>query len=416
MRIIYNSIISLIETLLPLSKLFSPKMEKFANGRRNIYRDLRDKFSPEDKVIWLHAASLGEYEQGLPIITALKEKYPEYKLLITFFSPSGYEVKKNNTIATFTTYLPLDTRHNAKRFLAAINPKLALFVKYEIWPNYLTQLKANHVTTLLISGSFRPKQVYFKPYGGFMRTALGCFDHLFVQNQQSRQLLIDQGFPSQTISISGDTRYDRVSKQLEMTNKLPFAEDFKANQRCLVCGSTWPEDEQLLLPYLNTAPKELKIIIAPHQINAQKINEFRERLKLPSVLYSERAQHNLADYSVLIIDTVGLLSKIYAYADLAYVGGAAGNTGLHNILEPATFGVPVVIGKNHQKFPEAMELYNANGLFIAETPEDCTQLISQLVDQEEFRRKAGVHARAFIQRKTGATDQIIHYIINEVGL
>ncbi len=408
MQYLYNFLLIIIHKLLPISKLFSAKMRLFVNGRRQTFNEIQKKISKNDKVIWLHAASLGEYEQGVPILEVLKKDYPNYKLLVTFFSPSGYEVKKNNPLADCTTYLPLDTPQAAKRFVTLAHPQLALFVKYEIWPNYLKELTKQHTPTLLVSGNFRKEQIYFKPYGRFMRQALQRFQHLFVQTAQARDLLKQQGFKN--VSISGDTRFDRVANQLNIDNHLDFVEEFKGKSLCVVCGSTWPEDEALLLDYINSAPKQVKFIIAPHQIKQQKIEEFRSKLTKSALLYSERAGQSLVDCSILIVNTVGLLSKIYAYADLAYVGGAAGTTGLHNILEPATFGVPIIIGQNHQKFPEAQQLIDLNAVFSVKTPSECSASLKHLVEDDQFRIHTGQLAKDYINSHRGATACIIGYI------
>lgn len=383
-------------------------MKLFVNGRKAVFPYLKDNISDKDEIIWLHAASLGEFEQGVPVLESLKKEFPAYKILVTFFSPSGYEVKKNNPLADFTTYLPLDTKANAKKFIELVNPKLAIFVKYEVWPNYLKYLKENKSPSLLISGNFRKDQVFFKSQGNFMKNALKSFDHLFVQNQSSKELLNFHGFKN--VSISGDTRFDRVSQQLQLDNKLDFIEDFKNNKICLVCGSTWPEDENLLLEFINTAEDDVKIILAPHQIKEKQIENFRNQLQKKSVLFSEKSNHNLKDFPILIIDTVGLLTKIYAYANLAYVGGAAGNTGLHNILEPAAFGVPILIGKNHQKFPEAKLLLNKGGLFAIKTSAECTAVLNKLVNDENYRNKIGTISKEFIQENQGATPKIMDFI------
>lgn len=408
MLTLYRILIKLVEKILPLSSYFSPKMKLFVQGRKTVFKVLSKQFSSTDKVIWMHAASLGEYEQGLPVLKEIKARYPTYKILISFFSPSGYEVKKNNSYADLTTYLPLDTQTNAKRFVKLVHPKLALFIKYEIWPNYLTELYKQSIPTLLISGNFRPNQIYFKAYGGFMKRALQSLDHLFVQTKASQQLLESQGIHK--VTYSGDTRYDRVNAQLEMDNHLDFVEEFKGNRVCIVCGSTWPEDENLFLDFINQAENDIAFIIAPHQIKVEHLEALQNGIKKSSLLFSQRSNQKLKDFQVLIIDAVGFLSKVYAYADIAYVGGAAGKTGLHNILEPATFGVPILIGENHQNFPEASALEKAGGLFVVKNPKECTKMFRKLTKQIDFRLSAGQKSRQFIENGRGATASIIKYI------
>ncbi len=383
-------------------------MELFVNGRKNVFKILQQKISSEDKTIWFHCASLGEFEQGVPIMEALKKLKSDHKIVISFFSPSGFEIRKNTPLADAVVYLPLDTPVNAKKFIEAIHPTIAIFVKYEFWPNYLFELHKNNIPTFLVSGVFRKKQIFFKPYGGFMRKALTWFDHFFVQDENSETLLKSIGFKN--ITVSGDTRFDRVSHQIEIDNTLKFAEDFKGNSLCVVCGSTWPEDEAVLLEYINLAPENVKFIIAPHKIEADKIEVFTKKIVKKTVLHSNIDEVNLSEYSVLIIDCIGLLSKLYSYADIAYVGGAMGKTGLHNILEPATFGVPIVIGKNFGEFPEAIRLRDLAGLFPIDNKKECTLILQKLVKDSDFRMKTGMISGHFINKNTGATKKIIQYI------
>lgn len=377
-------------------------------GRKHVIDFLQKNISENDQIFWIHAASLGEYEQAVPVIEALKKEFPLHKILLSFFSPSGYEVKKNNNLADFSIYLPLDTQSNARKFVSFAHPELALFIKYEVWPNYLKELKKNGTPALLISGNFRKDQIYFKSQGNFMKNALHRFDHLFVQNKSSMELLKLNGF--ENVSISGDTRFDRVSAQLQMNNQLDFVENFKNNHLCIVCGSTWPEDEELLLDFINSSPSEIKFIIAPHQIKSGQIESFTAKITKPTILHSAIGDKNLEDYAVLIIDKVGLLTKIYAYADIAYVGGAAGHTGLHNILEPAAFGIPVLIGKNHKNFPEATDLKKAGGLFVVNSSEECSATLQSLTDNTLLRKEVGSNSEDFVAKNKGATPKIMHYI------
>src|SRR6056297_968305 len=255
--------------MLPLAGRFSEKLQLFTEGRKSVFSSLEAKIKPNEEYLWFHAASLGEFEQALPIIEEIKKEFPRYKILVTFFSPSGYENKKNHPLADVITYLPLDTSNNAKRFLELVKPKIAFFIKYEIWPNFMAEIKKRQIKSLLISGAFRENQIYFKPYGAFMRKALRTFDHFFVQNDASLALLKNIGFNN--ITLSGDTRFDRVSRQIQYDNKLEFAENFIGGKICLVAGSTWPEDEDLLIPFINNTSEKLKVIIAPHEINHEKI-------------------------------------------------------------------------------------------------------------------------------------------------
>lgn len=408
MRVLYNLLIGTVPFFLWAATFFSKKMKLFVSGRTNVFEILRENISKTDSTIWFHCASLGEFEQGLPIMEEIKVLLPNHKLVVSFFSPSGFEVKKNAPIANLVVYLPLDTPGDAKKFVELLQPSMAFFVKYEIWPNHLFELKKNNVPAFLISGLFRPEQVFFQWYGGFMRKALGTFDHIFVQNEISKNLLKE--IKINNVSVSGDTRFDRVSRQTEIDNTLGFVEEFKGNSLCIVCGSTWPEDENLLLPYINEAPENVKFIIAPHKIGALKINNFRSKLKKETILFSEKEGEKLAGYSILIIDTVGLLTKVYSYADIAYVGGAAGKTGLHNVLEPAVFGVPVIIGENFGGFPEAGQLKAMGGLFPVGNASECATILNKLETDEVFRTKAGTIALQFIKGNIGATPHIVNHI------
>lgn len=409
MHIIYNLLIYLASFALRIVALFSKKIKLFVDGRKDVVHILGKNISTSDKTIWFHCASLGEFEQGVPIMEEMKKAKPDHKIIVSFFSPSGYEIKKNTPLADVVVYLPMDTPLNAKRFIDAIHPSLSIFVKYEFWPNYLLQLKKKNIPTLLVSGVFRNNQIFFKPYGGFMRKALKSFNHFFLQEENSVKLLNSIGFKNTT--LSGDTRFDRVSHQIEMNNTLKFAKEFKGDSLCIVCGSTWPEDEAVLLDYINSAPRNVKFIIAPHKIEQSKIEAFTEKLyKQKVILHSQKDDVNLAEYSVLIIDCIGLLTKLYSYADIAYVGGAMGRTGLHNILEPATFGVPIIIGKNYHEFPEAIRLRNLAGLFSISNPLELSDVLTKLVSDANYRKKTGMISGHFVNSNTGATKKVLDYI------
>lgn len=383
-------------------------MSLFVYGRKTVFNTLKETILPDDKTIWFHCASLGEYEQGVPIMEKIKELFPNYKIIVTFFSPSGFEVKKNSTLANTIIYLPIDTVSNAKIFIELAHPSLAIFIKYEFWPNYLFQLKEKNIPTLLVSGLFRKDQLFFKPYGGFMRKVLNSFDHFFVQDETSKELLNNINIKETT--VSGDTRFDRVSNQLLQDNNVAFISEFKQNNLCIVCGSTWPEDEAVLIDYINKASDDVKFIIAPHEINASKIESFRKNIQKQSSLFSKNEETNIAEYKVLIIDTVGLLTKIYSYADIAYIGGGMGDTGLHNILEPATFGVPIVIGNHFVKFPEAKELKELKGLFSISNATECSKILEKLVTDKNARIESGKIAKKFIENNKGATNTTMNYI------
>ena len=408
MRHLYSIFISIVQAVLPISGLFSPKMKLFVKGRKDVFPTLKSQIADQDRVVWFHAASLGEYEQGVPVMEALLKNYPEYSLVITFFSPSGYEIKKNNAFAKATTYLPLDTPSNARTFIDLIHPELVFFIKYEFWPNYLTELKKRNIRTVLLSGVFRENQPFFKWYGAWMRKSLDAFDHFFVQDSSSVKAA--EALHLHPVTLSGDTRFDRVSRQIEMDNTLDFIEDFKANSLCVVCGSTWPEDDTVLASFINTHQGIAKMIIAPHQIHQEKIKALQKRLRVKSVLFSEKDGKTLSEYDVFIIDTIGLLTKIYNYADIAYVGGALGATWLHNILEPATFGTPIIIGNHFEKFPEAKKLQQLAGLYAISNQKELNEILNKLLVDQKFRSQTGMIAGHFINSNTGATRTVMEYI------
>jgi 3-deoxy-D-manno-octulosonic-acid transferase len=394
--------------------LFSPKIKLFVDGRKTVFQTLADKINPEDQTIWFHAASLGEFEQGLPVMEKIKLEFPNHKIVVTFFSPSGYEVRKNNTIADVTVYLPLDTQSNAQQFLKLVHPDLVFFIKYEYWPNYLNELKKASrslgIKTYLISGIFRENQAFFKWYGGFYRNALKTFEYFFVQNESSKKLLQSLGY--QNVKISGDTRFDRVVSILERDNSLDFIEQFKNNTTTIVIGSSWPKDEALLVNFINQTNDNAKFIIAPHNIKAEQIQELKNSITKKTVLFSEKENQNLADSQVFIIDTIGILTKIYSYADIAYVGGGFGNPGVHNILEPATFGIPIIVGPNYSHFAEATALVNMEGCVSISHQNELNDAFHNLISNTDIRHEKGHICETFVQMNKGATDIILNHIRN----
>lgn len=414
MLFLYNIITLLASQLLKLVALFSPKMKLFVDGRKSVFQTLANKIQTSDKTIWFHAASLGEYEQGLPVIEAIKQQFPNHKIVITFFSPSGYEVRKNNTVADVTVYLPLDTISNAKQFIQLVHPEMVFFIKYEYWPNYLNELKKQQIKTYLISGILRENQAFFKWYGGFYRNALKTFDYFFVQNESSKKLLQSIGFNN--VKISGDTRFDRVVSILDRDNSLDFIELFKDNKTTIVIGSSWPKDESLLVNYINQCSDDVKFIIAPHNIKSEQISNLKNQIQKKTILFSDvetRLIESLQENNVFIIDTIGILTKIYSYADIAYVGGGYGNPGVHNILEPATFGVPVVIGPNYSHFAEATALVNMEGCISIQNQIQLNEAFDLLIQNEDERLEKGHICSTFVQMNKGATQIIMNYITNE---
>ncbi|PXY39499.1 3-deoxy-D-manno-octulosonic acid transferase [Flavobacterium cheongpyeongense] len=408
MLFLYNLVVILTGFFLKITALFNQKIKLFVDGRKNVFTILKEKIKPEDKTIWFHSASLGEYEQGLPVIEKIKEKYPAHKIIVTFFSPSGYEVRKNNHVADVTLYLPLDTKSNAKQFLRLAHPELVFFIKYEFWLNYLKELKKTKTPTYLISGIFRDSQMFFKWYGGFYRKALETFTYFFVQNEKSKVKIETIGFNN--VIVSGDTRFDRVDTILDRDNSLEFIETFINNQPTIIIGSSWPKDEALLIEYINQASSTVKFIIAPHNIKKEQIQNLKNSISKETVLYSEKENKKLSNYTVFIVDTVGLLTKIYSYGTIAYVGGGFGNPGIHNILEPAAFGLPIVIGPNYSKFAEAIELVSLGGSMVVSNEEELKQIFNRLLTDLNFTEEKGRICQTYIQNNKGATNTIIKTI------
>jgi 3-deoxy-D-manno-octulosonic-acid transferase len=405
-NLLYNILIFKAQVVLNLVALFNKKIKLFVDGRKETFSKITAL--KNEKTIWFHVASLGEFEQARPIIEEIKKKYNNYKILVTFFSPSGYEIRKNYKLADVVCYLPLDSKVNAQKFVEIVNPKMAIFIKYEFWPNLLNELNKKQITTILVSGILRDKQLFFKSYGGFMRKALNAFDYFFVQNEKSKSLLNSINFNN--VSVVGDTRFDRVSKILEQDNHLYFISEFKNNQYTTVAGSTWQEGEMLLVNYINNeASEKEKFIIAPHNIKSDTIIALQKSINKKTVLYSQKTDKNLSDYQVFIIDTIGILTKIYAAADVAYVGGGL-KTGLHNILEPATFGIPVVIGNKYDKFKEAVDLVRIGGCISIKNQEEFSDTFLKLKEDESFRNLTGVINKRYIEDNLGATELIMNYL------
>ncbi len=407
MHRIYNLLTQISQIALKPVGIFSPKIAEFTQGRSGLFEKLRKNITKGESYIWIHAASLGEFEMAVPVMKMLKDKYHEKKILVSFFSPSGYKNKKRHPLVDVFTYLPLDTPENARQFLDIIQPEMAFFIKYDFWPNFLKELKQRKIRSFLVAGVFRKDQPFFKTYGKWMSGALAAFEHFFVQDEESQKLLAELGYTNST--VAGDTRFDRVAAQLETDNRIDFLEDFCGSEPIVVFGSTWPEDEELFIEAVN-ASKNGKFIIAPHEIRPEKIENMLQKLNLSRVKFSEKEGKELLEYRVFILDTIGYLGRAYSYADIAYVGGAAGTTGLHNILEPATFGIPIITGKNINKFPEAIKLQKLAGLFSVENKKELQKILKKLIKNEDFRRKTGMISGHFVNSNTGATRTLEEYL------
>ena len=402
---IYNLIIYLYLLGVAVYSRFNEKVRKMWRGERDAFRVLREKVDPSAQYVWFHAASLGEFEQGRPLMEQLRRDHPEYKILLTFFSPSGYEVRKNYEGADIICYLPLDTITNARRFLRTIRPVMAFFIKYEFWYNYLHILKHRGVPVYSVSSIFRPDQVFFKWYGRQYGRVLHCFTHFFVQNEISKELLAKIGITD--VSVVGDTRFDRVLQIKEAAKQLPIVEEFVSNNKegVFVAGSSWPPDEEIFIKYFNQHP-EWKLIIAPHVIGEDHLRQIEKLLEGRKVLrYTSAAEKMVNDYDVLIINCFGLLSSIYRYGDVAYVGGGFG-VGIHNLLEAAVWDVPVFFGPNNQKFQEAQGLKKSGGFEISNYEDFARQMDRFAADGEELRAQ-GKKAGSFVESLSGATAKVL---------
>ncbi len=402
---LYNILSYFFELLFPLLKLVSPKMKLFVEGRKQTNKILKNIDFSKDEWLWFHCASLGEYEQAVPVIEKLKQ---QYKIAVSFFSPSGYEQKKKHHLIDCAFYLPIDTPKNARFVVQHIQPKAALFIKYEFWRNYFSQLNKNNISIYMVSASFRQNQALFKWYGGFLKKTLNFVSHFFVQNEISAQLLKQHGFTN--ITISGDTRFDRVHRQLSMNNELDFIANFKKDRLAIVLGSTWPDCETAFIETINNSKDNICFIIAPHEIKLEKIEALASKLSVPTSIYSKAINNN---DRVLIVDAIGFLTKIYSYADIAYIGGAVGTTGLHNILEAAVFGMPIITGKNTEKFPEAQNLETKGGLIKISDSESFRTTIEALINNPEKRNSISKITSNFINDNTGATEYITAKIISK---
>ncbi|MCE7993284.1 MAG: 3-deoxy-D-manno-octulosonic acid transferase [Roseivirga sp.] len=405
----YNFFIAAYGLIIRLAALFNPKAGKFINGRQGIFQTWENYFTNNQRpVAWFHAASLGEFEQGRPVIEAFKKSYPEHIIFITFFSPSGYELRKNDKIGDLITYLPLDTPANAKRLLDTVKPSVVFFIKYEFWYHYLNQASQRTVPLYCISAVFTPDHIFFKRHGALHRRMLRFFDHIFVQNHQSLKLL--QNIDIASASISGDTRFDRVIKTLDNPDKYPLIEAFKGNSGIMVVGSSWESDMQYLNKVINEDKSDTKFIIAPHEVHEQSITGLRKGLTRKLACITQDDEQTIIEADVLIIDTIGMLSSVYQYGDFAYIGGAFGD-GLHNILEAVTFGLPVVFGnKGLDKFPESLELAGMGGAFSISSQAELADIYARLSTDDTFRNEASAICRQYIQASTGATTKIMTYL------
>ncbi|MDC0230496.1 3-deoxy-D-manno-octulosonic acid transferase [Aureispira] len=391
-----------------IASFFNKKARFWVNGRKGIIKNIQNFFSSNvDPIIWIHCASLGEFEQGRPIIEAIKKQQPQYKILLTFFSPSGYEIRKDYEHADSVFYLPVDTPTNAQKFIEAVQPKIVIFVKYEFWYHYLTQLSDKNIPTYLISAIFRSDQLFFKWYGSLFKEMLLTFDHIFVQNDYSKKLLKSISYSNCT--VSGDTRLDRVMAIKLQSKKYPIIDKFCSNSKILVCGSTWPQDESVIEEFAKTQ-NSFKLIIAPHQVDKKHLTQIKKTFEHHNPLfYSQNpSTENLKDASIIIIDNIGMLSFLYAYADIAYIGGGFSD-GIHNTLEAVVYNIPILFGKNYDKFEEAKTLIKQEIAYEIRTAKDIAQITKQLLSE---KRKKTITEKCsnYLKQNSGATDIILSYL------
>jgi len=410
MKSLYNIALTISENLLKVfGNFFGSKVHFFKDGQQQVFSRLNQCLQKDKPVIWFHVSSLGEYEQALPVMEAIKKEFGNHQIVLSFFSPSGYEIKKDKTPAGCVVYLPIDTRANAKKFIDTINPVMVFFTKYDLWPNYLYELQKRQIPVYLISGLFKTNHSFFK--WSWLRQSLKAFHHFFVQDQVSKQALQDQGF--ENISITGDTRFDRVHQIAQQTDSLDFVKRFKNNQKLLVAGSTWPSDEKILVPYINTASHDFKTVIAPHEVDDAHVNGILKQLKKKAIRYTDiKAETDLSSYDVLILNTIGLLNKTYRYADIVYIGNGFGKS-IHNIQEPAVYGVPIITGPHIQKFNEAVDLKKLGGLITVTDYNSLKKILDQLWQNDHLRTKKASTTKTYALKNIGATEKIIRYLKNQ---
>jgi len=408
MRLLYNAGIQVYRFLIWVVSCRNPKAKKWLAGRRNLFERLQKEVGSDDeKLLWFHVSSLGEFEQARPVIEGVKKYFPGYRILLTFFSPSGYELRKDYPLADYVCYLPLDTPSNAKRFLDIVKPDKVFFVKYEFWFNFLTELKRREIPTYLFSAIFRPSQFFFKPWGKWFRKAFNAYTHIFVQNKSSWDILVK--FKFENVSINGDTRLDRVAQIARASADLPKVEKFCHGRQVIVAGSTWPEDESLFLEYVNNCSHNIKFVVAPHEVNEKSLERIITLLKRSYVRYSaDSTAQELEKADVLIVDGYGYLVSVYRYAKIAYIGGGF-TTGIHSILEPAVYGMPVVFGPDYHKFHEATEMIRLGAAHTIANYDELSLLFESYLTDPVRLEKESLCASQYVESNRGATEQIVRY-------
>ena len=407
MEFLYYLGLKVFRILLYIASPFNVKAKQWLVGRDNIFQNIQSKLKNNESRVWFHAASLGEFEQGRPIIEAIKSKTPELKIVLTFFSPSGYETMKDYSFADYVFYLPDDTKKNAKKFINLIEPKYAVFIKYEFWFNYLKTLKQLNIKTYLISTIFRKNQTFFKWYGSWYRKMLNYFTYFFVQNQESKELLNSLNYSN--VEIIGDTRFDRVYEISKELKDFPVISKFCENNTVFIAGSSWKADEDIFINYINKNDK-IKYIIAPHEIHEKNIRRIIDSIQLNAIRYSEANESNIREYQVIIIDNIGILSSLYQYGDIAYIGGGFGS-GIHNVLEAATFGMPTIFGPNYKKYQEAVDLIENNAAFTISDFNSFERIMNNLISDKKKLKESAENAKKYIENNRGATEKILNHIL-----
>lgn len=411
MRYLYNIGIHFYRFLIWVVSFRNLKARKWLAGRKNLFETIQKTVIPGEPLLWFHVSSLGEFEQARPVIEGVKTYFPGYKIILTFFSPSGYELKKDYPLADYVFYLPLDTPENASRFLDIIKPEKVFFVKYEFWFNFLNELTRRGIPTYIFSALFRPSQFFFKPWGKWFIKTLRAYTHIFVQNQSSFDIL--QKFDFDNMSISGDTRLDRVAQIAQDAATLPKLERFCHGKKVIVAGSTWPEDEAIFLRFVNECKHPVKFVIAPHEVNDDSLTRIASQLNRPFVLYSEDSTpKQLADAEVLIIDGYGYLVSVYRYAKVAYIGGGF-TTGIHSILEPAVYGMPVIFGPDYHKFHEAFEMISIRAAHSIENFDEFNDLMENYLTDSVKLKNESLFASQYVESNRGATEKIVRYFFQK---
>lgn len=407
MGLLYNFGIAIYGFVIGLAATFNPKAKLWVNGRKDLFTKLETADLKNENVVWVHCASLGEFEQGRPLIESIRREFPQKKILLTFFSPSGYEVRKNYDCADWVFYMPLDTRVNARKFIALVEPEMAVFVKYEFWANHFNELSNKNIPIIMISAIFRPNQRFFQSSGTWFRKTLRMVDHFFVQNEESVSLL--QGIGITAVTKTGDTRFDRVKEIVSKSESIPLLDVFKGSGQLVILGSSWPQEEEMMAQCFENEEQDYKIIIAPHETEVQHCRQILELFKNGAVLYSELSAENVKEKEVLVIDNQGMLSSLYRYADIAIIGGGFGK-GIHNILEAATFGMPILFGPNYKKFQEANDLIQLGGASTFSNSNDLGNSIHELSTNAHALEERARITKQYIADNTGATEIILEYL------